>query len=549
MNQDFWGNGYTGNFCDYSGYSPVDFMLGQNCYYEQYDPFYDDARGTEPAMYINDKWRVNHRLTLNLGLRWEPWLPWPDNAAHRDGTVVNLADIASGTHSIRYPNLPAGLLAQGDPGVPRGLAQSNWKMFDPRLGVAWDVKGDGKTSVRVGAGIYHDSPFGRMYNEMETSFPSISAYEITDPTVPWFAPYNTAPYDGVYPSGAYPSSSTVFPLPLSFAIGFSPDFKPPATAQWNFTIEHQLGNGFLLRGAYEASESWHMFDSKDANAAIYIPGTNGAGQPLSTSANDEERRPYYANGFGGNVVVDGSLKTASFQALNVSLEKRMTGSLSLLGGYRWAKCIDEATAASFAFEEYTDPFNERLDRGVCGSDIASQLKMTVVYRLPSFSSLGFAGRNVLGGWTMSGILTWNDGYPYSINGDVDSGLTGTENERADMIGNPNLGTGRSEAAKLNEWFNISSFQNAATGTFGNSPRDFLRGPGYSNLDYSLIRSFRIHYGPLKETQKIDFRAEFFNLFNHPNFGMPTNAIGSPQLGEILTANSPRILQFALKYIF
>ena len=191
----------------------------------------------------------------------------------------------------------------------------------------------------------------------------------------------------------------------------------------------------------------------------------------------------------------------------------------------------------------------RLDRGPCDSDIASQLKMAVVYRLPILNSWGFVGRNVLGGWTMSGILTWNDGYPYSVNGDVDSGLTGTENERADMIGKPSLGTGRSEAAKLNEWFNISSFQNAATGTFGNSPRDFLRGPGFSNLDYSLIRSFRIHHGPLKETQKIDFRAEFFNLFNHPNFGMPNTGIGSPQLGQILTANSPRILQFALKYIF
>jgi hypothetical protein len=238
--------------------------------------------------------------------------------------------------------------------------------------------------------------------------------------------------------------------------------------------------------------------------------------------------------------------------LNVSVEKRMTGSLSLLGGYRWAKCIDQETTASFAFEEYTDPFNQRLDRGICDSDIASQLKMTAVYRLPSFNSLGFASRNILGGWTMSGILTWNDGYPYSVAGDVDSALTGTQNERADMTGNPGLGSGRSKSAKLNEWFNIASFQNAATGTFGNTPRNFLRGPRYSNLDYSLIRSFRIHHGPFKESQKIDFRAEFFNLFNHPNFGLPTASIGSPQLGEILstaTGSNPRIIQFALKYIF
>jgi hypothetical protein len=558
VNQDFWGNGYTASDCNYSGYSPVDFLLGQNCYYEQYDPFYDDARGTAPAIFINDAWRLHRGFTANLGLRWEPWLPWPDNSAHRDGAVVNIADILSGVHSTRYPNLPPGLLAQGDPGVPSGLAHSDWKMFDPRVGFAWDVKGDGKTSIRAGAGLYHDQPFGRMYNEMLTSFPSISAYVLQDPTVPWFSPYNTAPYNGVLPNGAYPSSSTVFPLPLSFAIGFSPDLKPPATAQWNFTIERQLGKGFLLRTAYEASESWHMYDAKDVNAAIYIPGTNSSGQLLSTSANDEQRRPYLSEGFGGDVIVDGTHKTSSFNALNISVEKRMSGGLSIIGGYRWSKCLDEATVAGFYNEEYTDPFNERLDRGLCNSDLASQLKMTVVYNLPSVRSWGFVGRNVLGGWTTSGILTWYDGVPYSIDGDVDSALTGTENERADMVGNPGLGSGRSEGAKLNEWFNIAAFQNAATGTFGDSPRNFLRGPGFSDLDFSLIRSFPLHFGPLKETQKLDFRAEFFNLFNHPNFALPTDTIGSPQFGQILatatsgsaaSASPYRIIQFALKYMF
>ncbi|MGH9327073.1 MAG: hypothetical protein ACRD2B_10395, partial [Terriglobia bacterium] len=549
VDQDFWGSGYTASDCAYSGYSPVDFLLGQNCYYEQYNPPYDGIRGNEPAMYINDTWRVHRRLTADLGLRWEPWLAWVDHAAHRDGTVVNQADILADVHSTRYPNLPPGLLAQGDPGVPSGLAQNNWKLFDPRVGLAWDVRGNGKTSIRVGAGIYHDQPFGRMYNEMLTSFPSISAYVLTDPTVPWFSPYQTSPYDGVFPSAAYPSSSTRFPLPLSFAIGFSPDFKPPATAQWNFTIERQVGAGFLLRTSYEASESWHMYDALDANAAIYIPGTNPNGTPISTPSNDEERRPYYKDGYGGDLIQDGSRKTSSFNSLDISIEKRMTGHLSLLGGYRWAKCLDEATVAGFYNEEFTDPFDLELDRGLCNSDIASQFKMTAVYRLPTFKSLGFVGRNILGGWSMSGIFTVQDGYPYSVQGDVDSALTGTDNERAQQIASPNLPAGRSTAAELNEWFNISAFQNAPTGTFGNSPRNFLRGPAYSDLDYALIRSFPIHRGPFKETQNIEFRAEFFNIFNTPNFGMPNASIGSPQLGEILSANSPRIMQFALKYVF
>jgi len=294
-----------------------------------------------------------------------------------------------------------------------------------------------------------------------------------------------------------------------------------------------------------------MYDSRDINAAVYIPGTDAEGNPLSTEANVPQRRPWYLNGNGyGEVIADESHKTASFQALNISVEKRMTGNISVLGGYRWAKCLDQETTAGFYNEEYTDPWNMRLDRGPCDSDIASQLKMAVVYRLPILNSWGFVGRNVLGGWTTSGILTKNDGYPFSVYGNVDSALTGTENERADLVGNPYLPSGRSEGAKLDEWFNAAAFQNAAPGTFGDSPRNFLRGPGFFNLDYSLIKSFPIRYGPFKETQKIDFRAEFFNLFNHPNFGLPSQSwVFNPLYPQITSAGSPRILQFALKYIF
>jgi hypothetical protein len=418
------------------------------------------------------------------------------------------------------------------------------------VGLAWDVKGDGKTSVRAGLGIYHNQAIGLSFDNIEVSPPWVTSYAITDPTVPWYRPYDAAPYNGVFPSGVNPPpSNTEFSLPLTSLLAFDPNSKPPATAQWNLTVEHQLGLGVLLRASYEASESWHMFDTRDINAATYLPGNNPDGSAKSTASNVAQRRPWYPY-YGGQVLVDETTSTSSFNALGISTEKRMTGNLSLLAGYRWAKCLDIAgTPQDFASNAFTDARHTRFDRGPCSADIASQLKFAFVYRLPLLRSWGFAGRTILGGWEMSGILYWRDGYPYSVVSNYDANLDGTTNDRADLVGNPDLPGSRSKSAKLQEWFNTAAFQNAAVGKPGNSPRDFLRGPGFSNLDYSLIKSFPVRHGPLKETQHIDFRAEFFNIFNHANFGSPVSQVNNPQFGRIVSAGSPRIIQFALKFSF
>ena len=550
LNQDYIADGQAlASGCSYSGYSGLDFLMGQNCNYQQYGPLYDAARGKPFGMYVNDKWRVKRGLTLNIGVRWEPWVFWPDKSAANMGQVIDEAAFKAGTRSTMFPNLPPGLLVRGDPGIPNTIIASDWPLFDPRIGLAWDVRGNGKTSIRAGAGVYHDQPFGNYYNAWVLTFPFVTSYMITDPTVPWFNPYKAAPYNGVIPTlQVPPARNTQFTLPLSSAIGLSPDFKPQATAQWNLTVEQQLGKGFLLRTSYIASESWHMPSGRDINAGVYIPGVDSNGNPLSTSANVSQRRPWYPQ-YGGRVILDYTVKTSSYNSLNLSMEKRMTGSLSLLGGYRWSKCLDENELFGGDKIESVIQTNVMFDYGRCNSDIASQLKMAVVYALPTLKSWGFAGRNVLGGWTMSGIWNWRDGSPFSATGSIDANLDGNNNERADIVGNPYLPGNRPKSAVVAQYFNVAAFQNAAIGTPGNSPRNFLRGPGFFNLDYSLIKSFPIPYGPLKETQKIDFRAEFFNIFNHANFNNPTSALSSAQKGQLLSAMDPRIIQFALKFIF
>jgi hypothetical protein len=533
--QAYVSSGYEGWWCANSGSAPLDFMLGANCFFEQYAPSYVAPRGKSPALYANDTWRVSPRLTLNLGARWEPWSSWPDSSAGKIGGQINLAAFNAGVHSTRYPNLPAGFLVRGDPGVQAGLVQTDWKLLDPRVGLAWDVFGDGKTSVRAGFGIYHDQPFGRIYNQMTSTEPFTEGAVITDPTVSAYDPYSAFPYNGTPPPLQNPPpSNTVFALPLSNAVGFSTNFKPPATMQWNLTVERQLGRGILLRTGYEASESYHMFDSRDVN-----PATNG------TAAS----RPMYAGGYGGTVIVNESNITSSYNALVISAEKRMTGNLSFLGGFRWAKCIDVAgSTTSFARNEFTDPNRPWLDRGNCDSDLAEQFKLSAVWRTPTIQSLGFAGRQVLGGWTMSGILSRHGGFPFSVM-DVGKNLDGDALGRADLVGSPFSGScpNGSPVHTRECWFNTTAFANPV-GADGNSPRNFLRGPGYVNLDFALIKSFTIPYGPLAESQKIDFRAEAFNLLNHPNLGQPQNtfAVGN---SLITSAYAPRILQVAVKFIF
>jgi hypothetical protein len=523
-----------------SGSEPLDFMLGSNEFYEQYVPSYVSPRGQSPAIYANDVWRIKTRLNLNLGARWEPWLPWPDSSEGKIGSQLNVADFAAGVHSTRFPNLPAGFLVRGDRGVPNGLAPSDWQLLDPRVGLAWDVFGNGGTSVRAGFGIYHDQPFGRMYNEMTDTLPFNSGAQIDDfdngTNINAYNPYAAAPYNGTAPLPNLPTATTAFPLPLSFAIGFSPVFKPPVTFQWNLTAERQLGYGVLLRTGYEASESYHMFDSRDIN-----PSTDG------TSAT----RPMYEGGVGysGKAIINESNNTSSYNALVISLEKRMTGNLSFLGGFRWAKCIDVGGSdSSFAINEFTDPRRPYLDRGICDSDLKYQFKVAAVWQTPSFRSLGFAGREFLGGWSISGILSRHTGFPFSVLAFGDPNLDGDSFSRANVTGNPNL-SGGSTSQKIAEWFNTAAFSEPVDSD-GDSPRNFLRGPRFVDLDTALIKSFAIPFGPFRDTQKIDFRFEAFNLFNHPNLGQPGDTLsGGALFGQITSAQSPRDLQAALKYIF
>jgi len=523
-----------------SGDNLLDFMLGKPSDFQQFSPIYESLYRTLPALYFNDSWKATRRLTVNLGVRWEPWKMFTEQANQM--SIFTIGAAAQGIRSKIYPNLPPGELVPGDPGVRKTAVPSYYHIFDPRIGVAWDVFGDGKTSIRAGFGIYHDMINVNSNNDTISAPPWALSVDVPFP-VSLQNPYqgHNVPFPAFRPF----ASNQNFAFPF-FGNEFDPTMAYPVIEQWNLAVERQLPKGFMVRAAYEGMQSYHLFGGVEQNAAVYIPGQ-------STFENDQQRRPM-GQYFTSNSI-NTATGTASYDALALTAEKRATKGLTFLAGFRWAKMLDELPGAgtSLGQGDYTTP-DPKFDHGLSSVDVNRQLIGSYVWELPTAKSLGFFGRNVIGGWQSSGVLTLRAGSPYSILSGLDYSYSGIGIDRADLVGNPNLSGGRSKAAQLNEWFNTAAFAFNAPGTYGTSGRDILRGPGIATFDMSLSKSFPLKFGHFAETQRIDFRAEAFNLFNHANFRNPDGTITDPTFGQVLrtakgSAGDPRILQFALRYSF
>ena len=238
---------------------------------------------------------------------------------------------------------------------------------------------------------------------------------------------------------------------------------------------------------------------------------------------------------------------ANYESLTASIQKQASHGLTFLAGYRWSKCMDESEEAFFDTDAYSTP-NPHKDYGPCSFNVTGQFKGSFVWDLPRVRTGSTIANDVLSDWEANGILTLQDGQPFSVLSGVDDSTSGIGHDRADRIGNPMLPKRRSHAAEAAEFFNTAAFKVNAPGTFGDTQRDFLSGPGYEDFDFSLVRIFPLPMGK-RESQTLQFRAESFNLLNRVNFSNPTATVSSNADGTISTANTPRILQFALKYQF
>jgi len=540
-----------------TGLPMADFLIGSPSSFAQNTISNDRERQRNLGLYAQDSWRVTPRLTLNYGLRWDPYF----------GTVIpngwvshfDMNAFLNNVHSTVYPNAPAGTLFPGDPNYGAGdrPMKTRLKDFAPRIGLAWDLQGNGRMTVRASWGMFYDFPSTLFYYGYSNEPPWGQAITYNSPPGGFSDPWRSFPGGNPFPytfskNSVFPSQAPYVTVPLSY--------HPPYLNQWNLSVEKQIGANWLAKASYLGSNTIHFWSPKALNPSQYIPGNCVAGQyglaapgPCSTTTNPTQRRvltlanpsqgPYY------NSIVnldDGG--TANYNGLLLSLQHRLSNHFTVQSNYTWSHCIADLGTTLLA-GSYTDPNNRRSDRGQCaGTDLRHIFNLSAVLQGPTFSQRAL--RTVASNWQVAIIGSVHSGIPFSATSGIDTDLNGVGGDRATQI----LANPYCEHKTINCWLNGAAFATPVANGIPSNMKPFtLVGPGFFNMDLALTRSIR-----LGERQRVDLRAEAFNFANHANFltNSPNNpsAVSTGQqngaaFGKILYDVGPRIMQFAVKYAF
>jgi hypothetical protein len=521
------------------------FLLGQSVQFFQGGGSFDRGlRKWIGAGYAQDEWRITPRLTLNYGVRWEVNTPYTEIRNR-----LNAWD--PGVQSKVFPDAPVGLLFPGDPGVPDGIAPIDYKEFMPRVGFAWDPFGDSKTTIRAGYGIFYDgytNGTGGPIQAAVSALPWTQADQIAGPGFPLANPYGgSAPPFG---TNNFVAPATVLTVQMGL--------RPPYSQNWNFTIERVLGKNYLLDVRYVGTKGTHLPRFIEGNPTIYGPEVN--------AENNNSIREYTTcNAAGicnyGSVGLIADVANSTYNALQVSFSRRYANGLSFLASYWYSKSLDDISTLNVAGSAPTlvagendlaqNPFDLAAEHGPSLFDATHRFMFSGSYALPQWHDAPKAAAFVVNGWQLNTITNLATGTPFTVYDSADVSLQGPAPEisgfyssKPDLISNPNV----NQPHTPNEWVSRAPFLqlNPVTqaGQFGNEGRNVVRGPGIENVDLSLFKYFDIN-----ERARVQFRAECFNLLNHPNFGLPENDLESPAFGQILQAGQPRLMQLAMKFIF
>ena len=528
-----------------TGNAVADFYTGYESSFFQDNGRKAYLREIRPSLFVQDDWRAKPKLTLNLGLRWDPWIPPIDD----NGTLVGFNLANPHFQSVIAPGAPQGLMFVGDPGTTSSIYHKNWKDFAPRFGFAYNVMGNGKTVVRGAYGIFYGYQEGLLYQRTDAMQPVDLYLNVPNPSGPWENIYTAA---NGYASGApFPRGHVgpsqfktyTFLKPLAGGV-LNPGSHVAYTQDYNFTIEQDMGHSFAMSVAYVGDHAEHVMSSRQFNPAVY---TAGAGD---TVGNENTRRLY--PGLGAVELAD-AYEYAMTNSLQFNVTRRASRGLTLLSNVVWSKTIDNSSSGAEGSAGPSNPFNLQSGRAVADFDQAVRFTTSLNYLMPHFN-VGNAAGFLANGWQVNGIIGVQSGLPINITSGVDNSLSGVGADQADYTG---VSPARPSGAPKTTWFNKAAFMKNATGTFGNVPRNSLRGPGYADVDMSIFKDIfperRIHG---------QFQAEAFNVFNHTNLGNPSGNVSAGTFSQITgtnastgsvnmtsTVGAARIFQFAAKIVF
>ena len=511
-----------------AGNALADFLLGIPNNITQDAPIRALTNSWLPAVFAQDDYRVLSRLTLNLGLRWDIQTP-PTDPQNREGTYE------AGVKSTVNASAPVGQLFPGDPGVTRGIVPVRWHHVSPRIGLAWDPFGDGKTSVRAGFGVFYGTLSGNNWNQPSNFEPFATRLTFTNTGSGKFATGGSLsnPYRGLSGGDPFPYQGAY--TPGGGILGIATNFQWPYTYQTNLSVQRQLTGDLSVSVAYVGSLAHDLPFAQDVN---YPQITT---TPVPSTGNVQQRR---RNPSFGSVLLVQSNQGASYHGLQVTATKRMAHHLLLNAFYTFSKNLNDVQLDNNQTQggaQNMSILSE--DRSRADIDQRQVFSVSGVWQ-PVYSYGGkVVIRGVLNGWSISPIVRWHSGLPFTVTNGVDANLDGTNNDRANLIGNPSLAS-RSPL----EWFNVSAFARnpVVTGApvDGNAARNMLDQPGFKTVDMAIFREFKF-----RERYGMEVRAEATNTLNMVNLNAPNSTVGSSTFGQISSAGTMRQLQLGLRLRF
>ncbi|HEX4031604.1 MAG TPA: TonB-dependent receptor [Terracidiphilus sp.] len=557
----FRGNLYNFGVFNFSPSAPTttgnalsDFVTGQVYTMEQDTPYHTLTSAWYWALFLQDTYRIAPRVTLNLGLRYDVQTS-PVEAQNLTATFV------PNVQSTVVPSAPLGMLFPGDQGVPRGIVDTRYHHVSPRVGIAWDPFGDGKTAIRAGAGLFYGSVAGNEWNQpgnaqpfaVRQTFPNIHSFSDVYNPVMVNGATSSFPTGDTFPYNYNPAS----PRFLSYAgiETISKSYQWPLVYQFNAAIQRQLPRHISATLAYVGTLTRNVPFFTDANYAPYEAG--------ATSANVNSRRPYDNDPTLGptlsSVTYLQSHETASYHSLQISASRPLTHNLTLSGFYVWSHNIESLNPDGDGQGSAQDFDNLWEEKGPADNDRRQVASISGMWNLDYYHGESRVMKQVVNGWTISPIVSLQSGQPFEI-------TTGTNNSHDSSNHNrPNLVPGAdwrldshrcrvcSSGGVTSEWFNTAAFTPNGPGqpggigpggADGNVSRDYLVGPGYRDIDLGILRDFRFERGMI-----LQLRGEATNAFNLVSLNNPNATLSSSNDGKITGASTPRIIQVGARFTF